>query len=276
MTLQAFVPMITYPDAVPDRMPRHVVHLASHVGAGLEVLVFQPDIPKLSSPLGTLLIDMPAIAHETRVRCQQRARDVADALRQEAGLRGVEVHCADAEVLPAMFGEVAAEAARYCDLSLVAWAPDNAAIAGLAEAVVFGSGRPAVLVPDVGADPAHVVIAWDGSRVAARAVADAAPFLDRATRVTVVSVTDEKALPEPDAARRLADRLVRRGVPAAAETIAGGGRAIGAALQACAIDRGAGLLVMGGYGHSRLRDFVLGGATRGILADLRLPVLMSH
>jgi nucleotide-binding universal stress UspA family protein len=94
--------------------------------------------------------------------------------------------------------------------------------------------------------------------------------------ITVVTVTDEKPLPGQDIGERLAQGLRTRGLVAEAASIQAGDRSIGTALQEHALKIGGDLLVMGGYGHSRVRDFVLGGATEGILTDLRLPVLLSH
>ncbi|TIS31520.1 MAG: universal stress protein, partial [Mesorhizobium sp.] len=90
---------------------------------------------------------------------------------------------------PALMGDVAAKESRYFDVCLVGWVSDNQATRMAAEAILFGSGRPTIILPDA-ADVGvlgHVVIAWDGSRVAARAVADAQPFLERASTITVVT-----------------------------------------------------------------------------------------
>ncbi|MGX7873120.1 universal stress protein [Mesorhizobium sp. ORM6] len=92
----------------------------------------------------------------------------------------------------------------------------------------------------------------------------------------MVTVTDEKPLPGKDIGERLADGLRMRGLAVESNSIRTGDRSIAAALQEYAVTIGGKLLVMGGYGHSRVRDFVLGGATEGVLADLRLPVLLSH
>ena len=116
----------------------------------------------------------------------------------------------------------------------------------------------------------------DGSRVAARAVSDAGDFLQRAQTVTIASVTDEKVLPDEDPGSRLAEYLSRHDIEATVARVQSRGRPIAETLQEHAQEIGAGLLVMGGFGHSRMRDFVLGGATGGILKDLRLPVLLSH
>ncbi len=87
---------------------------------------------------------------------------------------------------------------------------------------------------------------------------------------------DEKPLPGQDIAEALAALLMQRGFVAEARHIALAGRTVAEALQEAAIEAGADLLAMGGFGHSRARDFILGGATKGIFADLRLPVLLSH
>ncbi len=174
--------------------------------------------------------------------------------------------------------DIAVMQARYSDLCLLGWARDNQMAKTTAEAILFGSGRPVIMLPDdmeVGAVD-HIVIAWDGSRVAARAVADAQPLLARAALVTAVTVIDEKRLPGQDIGELLAQGLRTRGLVAKAVSIQAGGRSIGTALQQHSLKIGGNLLVMGGYGHSRVRDFVLGGATEGILAGLQLPVLLSH
>jgi nucleotide-binding universal stress UspA family protein len=168
--------------------------------------------------------------------------------------------------------------ARYFDLSLLGWESDNATSRMTAEAVVFGSGRPTILLPGRSAVGAidHIAIAWDGSRVAARAVADARFLLEHAKRISVLTVPDEKPLKDKDAGRRLVEALGRQGLSANAVQVKAEDCPIAETLQRSAIDRDCKLLVMGGYGHSRMRDFVLGGATEGVLNDLLLPVLLSH
>lgn len=180
-----------------------------------------------------------------------------------------------------MMGEAAdaaAAEARYFDLAVLPWSADSMATRDLAQAMVFGSGRPAVLVPPkAAAGPvSHLAVAWDESRVAARALGDALPLLAPGGRVTVVTVGGEKALPGEGLAQTLVAALELRGVQAQAAEVALSGRTVAAALQDAAVDAGAQMLAMGGFGHSRLRDFVLGSATRGVLADLRLPVLLAH
>ena len=120
------------------------------------------------------------------------------------------------------------------------------------------------------------MIAWDYSRVAARAVGDAMPLLTKAKRVHIVTVTDDKELRPRMDAHELARHLARHGVAVVIDQALRGNMSIGDALfrQAAAIN--ADLMVMGGFGHSRLRDFILGGATQQILTWAPLPILMSH
>jgi len=121
-----------------------------------------------------------------------------------------------------------------------------------------------------------VLVAWNGSREATRAVHDALPLLRRAEKVTVLSID-----PDEDAEPRLpgADvslHLARHGVTAQAATIAGTDVAVGDLLLSYAADHDIDLIVMGAYGHTRLREVVLGGATRTLLRHMTVPVLMSH
>lgn len=174
--------------------------------------------------------------------------------------------------------EAAAQEARHFDLALAPWSADTASAQDMAQALVFDSGLPVLLVPQgAKAGPAdHLAIAWDESRVAARALADALHLLAPGGKISVLTVQDEKALSGPNLAESLAASLRERGYQASAVNLELKGKPIADALQEAALAQGARLLAMGGFGHSRWRDFVLGGATKGILANLRLPVLLSH
>jgi nucleotide-binding universal stress UspA family protein len=278
MKRRAFLPLVTYPDAVSEAAAANAVATAARLGASLDVLVVDVDIPPVSNALSRLLLDTPQLIRKAEALSHQRGRELLAAVRAEAERTGVAVADSERTAAPALLGEVAAGEARYFDLGLVAWQAGNETAQMVAEAVIFGSGRPTILLPEAvsAVTPEHVAIAWDGSRVAARAVADAEAILQAAAKISVLTVTDEKPLPEADAGEKLAEGLRRKGLPAESVAILAEDCEIGTTLQEHAIARGATLLVMGGYGHSRMRDFVLGGATRGILDDLRLPVLLSH
>jgi nucleotide-binding universal stress UspA family protein len=121
----------------------------------------------------------------------------------------------------------------------------------------------------------RVMVAWDGSRGAARAVNDAMPFLTRAGLVEVVAVAEQgkdEELPAAD----IAEHLARRGVRIEVKPIVAPDAKVADVLLSHAADNAADLLVMGGFGHSRLRELVLGGVTRGILEAMTIPTLMAH
>jgi len=156
--------------------------------------------------------------------------------------------------------------------------PDQSASSLVLEGVLFHSGRPLLVLPYIHRGPAKlgkIIVAWDGGATAARALSCAMPVLKRAGRVEVVTMINGKRatsdLPGFDIARNLA----RHGVQADLKTLPKG-EDVGALILSYAADENADLLVMGGYGHSRLREFVLGGATRTILQSMTLPVLMAH
>jgi nucleotide-binding universal stress UspA family protein len=149
------------------------------------------------------------------------------------------------------------------------------------ERIVMGAGRPAIVLPVKGKAQIsldEIIVGWNNSREAARAAYDALPLLKKAKTVRIVRADPQK---EPElrhsiAGADLAQALARHGVKAIAEGYPTGGADAGQALLQRAEDTGAGLVVMGAYGHSRLREFVFGGATQFVLSRMTMPVLMSH
>ncbi|QDZ01542.1 universal stress protein [Nitratireductor mangrovi] len=273
----AYMPLTTYPDIAPDDSVAVAVTLAAAFECELHVTSFAVAIPRVSTPIGGLLVNIPELVRaaedDSRARCHR-----IQAFVRDNATAALNVQCSMEQSEPSSTGDDAAEEARYFDLVLLPWSKDSSAIREFGQSVVFGAGRPSILVPaDVDETPIkHAAVAWDGSRVAARAVADLVPLLTDDCRITVLTVRDDKPLPGPDLAQKLAASLGRRGFSAEVCTVDRGNRTISEALQEDAIKNGARLLAMGGFGHSRVRDFILGGATRGVFADLRLPVLLSH
>ena len=125
-------------------------------------------------------------------------------------------------------------------------------------------------------DASLVGIAWDGSRLAARAVRDAMPFLIAAKIVTVIAVNEDRDAAGDASSEQLVIQLARRGIHTRIERPTAEGSNIHNAILSTAADNSIGLLVMGGYGHSRLKEWVLGGVTQGIFESMTIPTLMSH
>jgi nucleotide-binding universal stress UspA family protein len=273
----AYLPLNTYPEAVPDAAVLATIEFAAALGCGLHVTTFAVDVPPMTSPLGGFFINVEGMARaaedRSKAECDRLHVLIRNALPADTGA----VISTERLVLGAAV-EAAASEARFQDLALLPWSASTVSAQDMAQALVFGAGVPVILVPaaaPVGSVD-HVAIAWDGSRVAARALIDALPLVPAGGRVSVVTVEGEKSLAGAGLADTLAASLVRRGYNAGAVNVSLAGRSIAVALQETALAEGAQLLAMGGFGHSRLRDFILGGATKGVFSDLRLPVLLSH
>jgi len=181
-----------------------------------------------------------------------------------------------------IIADVVVEHGRMADMLVVPQSrtDDGSGIeTGFAEQVIMGCGRPVLVIPTYGDFKdfgKNVLVAWNGGREATRAVFDAMPFLTSADKVDVSWLNPDKddGMDLPGA--EIATVLARHDVKVLVEAIPTGGLAAGEALLSHASDIGADMLVMGAYGHSRLREFVFGGATRTILESMTVPVLMSH
>jgi len=171
--------------------------------------------------------------------------------------------------------------ARRFDLSIVGQAePETSAVEEvIAEAALFESGRPVIVVPYIQKDPLkldQVMVCWDGSRAAARAIGDAVPLLTRSKRVEIVIVANERGKQDEIAGADIGAHLARHGLNVEVRRTVLGDIDVADVLLSHAADSGSDFIVMGGYGHSRLREFVLGGVTRSIFRSMTAPVLMSH
>jgi nucleotide-binding universal stress UspA family protein len=170
--------------------------------------------------------------------------------------------------------------ARRFDVSVVMQGKDETLPAEemIAEAALFQSGRPVIVVPYIHSGALtleRVMVCWDGGRAAARAIADAVPLLARAKVVEVVMILGEEGKRDVIPGADMGQHLARHGVAIDVKRIVSKGD-VQETLLSHAADIGADFLVMGGYGHSRLREFILGGVTRGMLASMTVPCLMSH
>ena len=278
MTLQILVPLHTYPDGNSVNIAAHVGAVAKYLGADVHGLVLNATFPPASSLFGDMLINVDSMVREVTAKCHVRGTALVQAMQAALEPIGIKFRSTQLDCAMGTIGDAAETYARYHDLIVTGLSANDVSMEATAETLVFGSGRPTLLVPqNLAPSPyQHVMIAWDGSRVATRAVADARDFLRLAKTVTIAVVTDEKALPEENPALKLVDYFDRHNINTAVALVQAQRRPIGRALQDHALEIGAGLMVMGAFGHSRMRDFVMGGATTGILRDLKLPVLLSH
>jgi nucleotide-binding universal stress UspA family protein len=230
----------------------------------------------------------PYLPPDLTASLQQEMRARADAalarFGEVAGRNQIAFETRVDRVLYTEVAEALATNARYTDLVILGQHDPDDPAAGpryLPEQVILGCGRPALVVPYIG--PAatfgeRAMVAWDASREAARAVNDALPLLERAKAVSVVSVNPgDKPFghgEEPGADIGL--HLARHGIKVEVERVEARELDTANAILSHLASEGADLLVMGAYGHSRMREFVLGGVTRTILAEMTVPVLMSH
>jgi nucleotide-binding universal stress UspA family protein len=174
---------------------------------------------------------------------------------------------------------------RYCDVCVVGQRPregeEGMVDSDMPDRLILSLGRPVLVIPRVGTFPVigkRVMVAWDSSRLATRAVNDALPLMQRAKSVSVLAInprrdeTTHGEIPSADICLHLA----RHGVRSEAQHTDADDANVGEVLLSRAADQGIDLLVMGAYGHTRWRELILGGATRHILAHMTIPVLMSH
>jgi nucleotide-binding universal stress UspA family protein len=229
-----------------------------------------------------MLVDDVPLTWVDEFRREAEAAAKAAAARFEAAARTaaveVEARCAEASFIGT--ADVFGRLARRFDLSVVRQAEPrkNTPASLIIEAALFETGRPVVIVPYIqkgGVKLDRVMVAWDGSRNAARAVNDAMPLLARAGLVEVVVVA-EHGKDDELAAADIAQHLARHGVKVEVKPIVVPDPKVADVLLSHAADTSADFLVMGGFGHSRLREFVLGGVTRGILEAMTIPTLMAH
>jgi nucleotide-binding universal stress UspA family protein len=254
------------------------VSVASTIGAHLTgiAFVYDPIVPVAATGY------VPPEVIETQQRDNEAAaKSAIDRFNAAAGRAGITAETTKLPASLASAGEEFGLIARRFDLAIVAQAePDNDAVEELvAESTLFESGRPVIIVPYIQKAPLklnRVMACWDGSRQATRAIADAMPLLERANQVELVIVAKERGKQDEIAGADMGQHLARHGLKVDVNRITEGDIDVADALLSHAADAGVDFMVMGGYGHSRLREFVLGGVTRSVLHSMTVPVLMSH
>ena len=276
MSYDFFLPLLSYPDPTSSEGLLRALDLAAALGGEVTALVHEADIPPVTNVLAEVVINTSQLADvaeaASALACDRLIREMTNAARGLALPVKVQQLRVRIEFAPSLV----AAAARTHDISLVV-SDGSDGTRAIAEALLFESGGPLIVFPTT-ETPTHVqsvLIAWDGGRAAARALRDALPILRQAKRVGLLTVVDDKTVPTQsvtDVQRFLAFHGIdtqllerRRGIVA-----------VGKFIEDTALSQDAGLVVMGAYGHTRLRELVLGGATRSMLEGVKLPTLLSH
>lgn len=241
-------------------------------------LAFEPVVPvyTMTTPLPT---DLIVAAHEQAV---SDAKQAATAFEHIAAAAGVRYASRTTESVGGDGLEGVTRSLAMSDLLVVGQqnpdAPEPMREA-LIEAMLFQSGAPILIVPYAGVrtfTPGRAIVAWDGGAAAAHAVRAAMPLLHLAKEVVVVLVKENIKRATELAGADIATHLARHNLNVEVREITNATGDIGQTILSFAADEAADWMVMGGYGHSRMREFFLGGATRGILESMTLPVLMAH
>jgi nucleotide-binding universal stress UspA family protein len=214
-------------------------------------------------------------------RALERANAAISVFEVEAKLAKITYGSRPLAAIPADAEETIGTLSRFYDLTIVSQ-PDSSFPTYdnlIPQGVLFNSGGPMLMVPYIHKGPLdarHVGIAWDGGKLAARAARDALPFLTAAEAVTVIAVNEERGDMGERSSDQLVSHLARRGIKARVERLTADRGNVHSTILSVGADSNIGLLVMGGYGHSRLQERILGGVTRGMFESMTVPVLMSH
>jgi len=255
------------------------ISLAVMHAAHLDAVSFGFQTTHVGLPVdgGAAVAAMFEMEYESALARANAALAVFEAEARNAGITyGVKSFTGCAAEVAATVGTLA----RLYDLTVVLQPePDRETFDNtVPQEILFQSGGPVVFIPYTHKgpfEPKHIGIAWDGSRLAARALRDAAPFLARAQTVTIISV-NEKEIPADVSAATLKAHLARRELAADTVLMSADRVDIQPTISSIAADTGLDLIVMGGYGHSRLNERILGGVTRGMLQSMTVPTLLSH
>jgi nucleotide-binding universal stress UspA family protein len=270
------VTLTSYPEPTPVSVIDDAVSVAVALGAHIAALSCEVHVEVPGHFISGAVVGLPGVIAGEGARSRRNAQDLLAAFEAAAAKSGVSSESILQKCRSSEIPNLLVEYARLRDLTIMPESNDR----WCAEAVIFGSGKPILILPQSPRSGPFrlgtVAVAWDFSRAAARAVSDALPLLEKATQVRVVTVLNEKVLDRKHSAEELSKSLSRHGIDVVLDRVEAKGRPIGDVLEAHVGSHAVDMLVMGAYGHSRLREFVLGGATRSLLSKPPLPILFSH
>ena len=270
----------SYPDPTPLEEVDQAIAFAAAIHAKLTALALGVSIPLESNRIADYLIGLSKIVADEESRsestCRRLLAEFTDRAKAAKVFGGAILDSTDLYEVP----QVLAREARTRDLCLIPIAGRFTDQREAAQAVIFESGRPALIY---GGNRKHfaqglrkAVIAWDGGACAARAVAEALPILARTDEVRILMVLGEKPSVHSALAVPMVRHLQAHGLRPHLDEVTARTRRIGAVLDDYLAEQSPDLLVMGAYGHSRAREFIFGGFTRSVLRSAPLPVFLSH
>ena len=273
------LPLVGDPSPAAVAAIEKCVAMAGVIGARVSALAVEVDIPV--RPQVTISDDLDNAEAAIRVRSVSDAQGLLKAF--DAATNKFEVRNAQ-QVRRFAIAEIASELARDArlkDLTLVPLKPYDDRSEKIVERLIFSSGRPIMLCPEEFADRLaarfdRVAIAWDQTAPAARAVAEALPLLQAAASVRIITATDQKTAAELESGTALVSHLAEHGITAMFETVGIDGSSVGKVFEAYVKANAIDLLVMGAYRHSRLNEYVWGGASSTVIGRPPCWVMMSH
>jgi nucleotide-binding universal stress UspA family protein len=272
-------PLTSYPVATPLTAIENAISLAYSLGARMTAMVNEMEV---SPAAGALLRrqDVDAIVNAEFEKNHRLARDVVASFERAANAAGIAHDHVIVRCMPADFPPRLVKEARLRDLSVVA-IDGVGAERRIAETLIFEAGRPVLIFPaepsrELARPMVNIALAWDFSGPAARAVAEGFPLLERARTLRILTVVDEKTIDARECSTTISNYLARHGLKAVSDEVKSAGRSMGRVFAEYVEEHHIDLLVMGAYGHSKFREFVLGGATRSMIASPPTWVLLSH
>ncbi len=274
-----------YPATTPTSAVEHAAAVAFALKARVSVIAcgIKPQVP--GSILGNAIFDVSALVAEEGRKSAEDAQRLLGAfekiaIEQRMACKRILETCRSSDV-----PRILVDYARLRDLTILPL-PEGTYVSQLdtqwyAETVIFDSGHPVIVLPQdrKGSAPAafdNVMVAWDKGRAASRAIADAMPILRAARRVHLLTVHGEKPIVSKRTGAELAEHLALHGVDVVLTELDAAGRTIGKVLEDEVDANHIDLLVMGAYGRSRLREFILGGATKSMLTRPPTALFLSH
>jgi nucleotide-binding universal stress UspA family protein len=276
------LPLVSYPMATETAAIRKSVAIAAHLGARISAVSFDLEVSLPAGPFTRAFVtDGDVVEMPEHQKSLANARTMMAALAAVADASGVSHDETIKRCPPDDIPAFLAGRSRTTDLSLVPVRPFDDVHQKIVQELIFESGRPILIFSEEKADQLpnsfdHIAIAWDHSKQAARAVADAMPLLKKAKTVRAFTVSAQDTAAQLEAGLALVQHLDHHGIKAMFEMVRKDGSSTGKLLEAYVRNNKSDLLVMGAYRHSRLAEFILGGATYTVVGQPPCWVMMSH